>query len=195
MKPFVLFAIFMASLLSGKANTLADGYLILKSKDTVKCKVRVDDLDLYTSVTVVDSAGIKTSYKAEARDILGFGFTYDGQAYDYVLMQDDYDFWLFRMRRIRGNPYNLYYFKNYRTLNRESRSTPAGSFMVEDTAGHIISWNGVFNDRWRERMRGYLHNDQHLIDLYNTAGQSLHDLPAFVKAVDDRNITNSQSSQ
>lgn len=189
MRPLVLAAFFSLSLLAAKANTIADGYLITRANDTVKCKIRVDDLDLYSSVTVYDSAANKTTYKAEARELLGFGFSYDGQTYDYVLMGDDFNFWIFRMRKMQGNPYTLYYFKNYRTLDRDCRSTPAGSFMIQDTAGHVITWNGIFNDRWKERMRAFLHNDQNLIDLYNKTGSHLHDLPAFVKAVDDKQLT------
>jgi hypothetical protein len=191
MRSLFLSALSVISLLTGKANTIADGYLITRDKDTVKCRIRVDDLDLYSSVTIIDTAGQKTTYKAEAREILGFGFTYDGQPYDYVLKADDFNFWLFRMRKIKGYPYNLYYFKNYKTLKSESRSTPAGSFMIEDTASHVITWNGIFNDRWKERMRGFLHNDQNLIDLYNKAGYHLHDLPVFVQAVNDKAVASS----
>jgi hypothetical protein len=188
MRSLLLAALFSIGFVAGKANTIADGYLITRNNDTVKCRIRVDDLDLYSSVTIIDSTGQKTIYRAEAREIVGFGFTYDGQPYDYLLMADDYNFWLFRMRKIKGYPYNVYYFKNYRTLDRSSRSTPAGSFMVEDTAGHVISWNGVFNDRWKERMYGFLHNDQSLIDLYTRTGNHLHDLPAFAKAVNDKTL-------
>ena len=185
MRSLFLSTLFSISLLAGKANTIADGYFINRDNDTVKCRIRVDDLDLYTSVTIFDTAGQKTIYKAELREILGFGFTYDGQPYDYLLKADDYNFWLFRMRKIKGYPYNLYYFKNYKTLNRDSRSTPAGSFMIEDTASHVITWNGISNDRWKERIRGFLHNDQRLVDLYNKTGYHLHDLPVFVQAANE----------
>ncbi|HEV3323981.1 MAG TPA: hypothetical protein VG052_00200 [Puia sp.] len=185
MKSLFLSILFSISFLAGKANIIADGYFITRDNDTVKCRIRVDDLDLYTSVTIFDTADQKTTYKAERREILGFGFTYDGQPVDYLLKVDDYHFWLFRMRMVKGNPYNLYYFKNYKTLDRDNRSTPAGSFMIEDTASHVITWNGVFNDRWRARMYGFLHNDQHLIDLYNKTGNHLHDLPVFVQAVNE----------
>ena len=188
MRLLVLSTLFSVCVLAGKANTIVDGYLINLHNDTVKCRIRVDDLDLYSSVTIFDTTGQKTTYKAELKEILGFGFTYDGQPYDYLLKADDYDFWLFRMRKMKGYPYNLYYFKNYRTLNRDSRSTPAGSFMIEDTASHVITWNGVFSDRWKERMRGFLHDDQSLIDLYNKIGYHLHDLPVFVKAVNDKTL-------
>ena len=153
MRSLFLVALFTIGFVAGKANTIADGYFITRNNDTVKCRIRVDELDLYSSVTIIDSTGQKTTYKAEAHEILGFGFTYDGQPYDYLLKVDDFNFSIFRMRKIKGYPYNLYYFKNYKTLDRNSRSTPAGSFMIEDTASHVVTWNGVFNDRWKERMR------------------------------------------
>jgi hypothetical protein len=185
MRPFLLFILFSLSFLAANANTIVGGYLVTLKNDTIKCKIRVDDLDLYSSVTIFDTAGIKTIYKAEHKEILGFGFTYKDQPYDYLLKADDDSTWLFRIRKLQGPPYNLYYFFDFRTNDHNRRSTLAGSYMIEDTANRVVTWNGVFTDNFKKRMREFLHNDQHLIDLYNKKVDHLRDIPAFVKAVNE----------
>jgi hypothetical protein len=185
MKALALFTVFSISLVTSKANTVADGYLITLDKDTVKCRIRVDDLDLFTTVTIFDTTGIKTTYKPEDKEILGFGFTYKDQPYDYLLKADDNGTWLFRIRKIRGHLYNLYYFVDYRRNILALRSTSAGSYMIEDTANRVVTWNGVITPGFKKRMHEFLHNDRKLIDLYNKKVDHLRDIPAFVSAAND----------
>jgi hypothetical protein len=185
MRTFLLYILFSFIFLSGKAKTIVNGYVITLKQDTMKCKISVDGLDLFTSVTIFDTTGNKTTYKAKHREIAGFGFTYKNQPYDYVLKVNEDSTWLFQIRMIQGRPYNLYYsfafnlgypgLYNYRT----------NSYMIEDSANRVVSWDGIFTDHFKKRMRQFLYNDQKLIDLYNRIVNRLADIPAFVKAVNE----------
>lgn len=188
MRSLLVSALFSLSLLPAGAATIVDGYIISLKGDSAKCRIEVHGLDLFSGVTIIDTAGTRTTYKAKHKEIHGFGFDYHGQHYDYVLRTSDDGTLLFWMRKAMGRRYNLYY-RFYSSSFYAGKSgefvNDTESYMIEDTAGRVITWDGIFTNRYKKKMREFLHEDQRLIDLYNRKVDRINDIPSFVRAANE----------
>jgi hypothetical protein len=183
MKLLLLSIVFFFSALSLQAKTV-DGYMITKSNDTVKCQINVSGLELFDRVTIIDSSGTKTKYRADELTINGFGFTYENNKYDYVLINNEDSHWSFMIRTVKGKRFNLFYSFDFVNTGRGA-SYRSDSYLIQDTAQRVVTVSGGLFHPLKKKLRKYLDTDSALIDLLEKTVSNINDVPKFVKAANE----------
>jgi hypothetical protein len=180
----LLFSIaFLFSVVSLQAKTV-DGYMITKSNDTVKCQINVNGLELFDKVTIIDSSGTKTKYHADELAINGFGFTYENNKYDYVLINNEDSHWSFMIRTVKGKRFNLYYSFEFVSTYRGA-SYRSDSYMMQDSAMRVVTVSGGLFNPLKKKIKKYLNGDTAMIDLLDKTVDKVTDVPKFVKAANE----------
>jgi hypothetical protein len=183
MKLLLLSIVFFFCALSLQAKTV-DGYMITKSNDTVKCQINVNGLDLFDKVTITDSSGTKTKYRADELGINGFGFTYENNKYDYVLINNEDSHWSFMIRTVKGKRFNLFYSFEFVSTYRGA-SYRSDSYMIQDTDMRVVTVSGGIFNPLKKKIKKYLGSDTAMIDLLDHTVDKVTDVPKFVKAANE----------
>jgi hypothetical protein len=163
------------------ANDLVEGYMITFHDDTVRCRIKMNDLDLFDSVHIIDSMGMENIYPANNPIIRGFGFIFKKNRYDYVAKANEAGRWQFLLRMISGYKLNLYY-----SFPPESGVTVPdhriSDYLIEDSTGRVVSVDGGLFHNYKKRIREFLKGDPALRSLFNNMVIVIPDIPKFVRA-------------
>jgi hypothetical protein len=172
-------------------NEYADGYIISRNGDTAWRKIRMpfnlgqfNELELFSFVVVLDSAGRKV--KLKPKDINGYGFLYRTKRYIYVSkVVDDEDKSVFVWPLNLGKKINLYYYYNYNSTNLAKGSMGAVDevYVVEDDAKQTVSITrgGSLVNSFKAQLRNFFDNDKQLLRLIVQDVKDFHDIPKFVQ--------------
>jgi len=183
MKKAFLFFILFSATSSLFAKDIVDGYLILSTNDTIKCKIKVPvSLEMFNKVSIIDSNGKTLTYKAQNQEINGFGFIYENQKYDYVTKRtDDYGSASFLMTKAVGRNLNLYYSYYFSTPYNGGASYRTDVYLLEDSQKRIVYVSGGVFSAYKKKIKNFLKDDPKLLQLFDKMVLSITDIPDFVK--------------
>jgi hypothetical protein len=188
--PFLILLFFGSRCLA--KSEYADGYMISKKGDTLSCKIRMplnlgkfNELDLFSSVVILDSN--KKETKLKPKDINGYGFTYHSKKYVYVSkVVDDEDKMVFVWPQNLGKKINEYYYYTYNStdLAKGSMGAVAEIYVLEDDARQTVSITrgGSLINSYKSQLRKFFENDKQLLRLIVDDVKDFHDIPKFVQA-------------
>jgi hypothetical protein len=164
-----------------RAATVADGYMITTNNDTLRCKIKVNGLALFDKVAILDSTGSEVVYHAKSKELAGFGFSYEGNKYDYVLIAGEDSSWHFLIRTIKGRRFNLYYafekvMVGFGPLHRQD------VYLIEAADNRRLTIEGGLSSFFKAKVRAFLNDDAALMELFNNKVHSISDIPDFVRA-------------
>ena len=165
--------------LHAKGNDLVEGYLISSTHDSIRCKIHTNGLELFNEVHIVDSLGNERIYGAAQASILGFGFIYKHDRYDYVPITEKSGQRQFLIRIAEGKRFNLYYYFETGDLNTDARNE---TYFMEDPTGDMIGIGYGFFFNYKKQIREFFHGDSALRLLFNKTVFTFRDIPKFVRA-------------
>lgn len=175
--------------LSGRADDkVVPGYLIKSTGDTVPCNISVGrKIRNYSPdyrMSIVDSAGNKTTYKSKSKDIMGFGFVYEGMAYDYVcLFGEDKRQPPFAFRETAGKRLTLYTYTE--VVPGYKTSSTITHYVLINHQGDTLSVSNQIFSPLKSKLRKYFRDDKELLDLEESDVYRAPDLIAFAKKANE----------
>jgi hypothetical protein len=175
----------LAGTASGSAKTIVDGYLITSKNDTVKCRINVNDLELFDKVTIVDTTDKDVTYRSKRKEINGFGFTYKDETFDYVLKADPNSNWHFFMREAQGKRLNLYY-RYYWMSYYRGGSVKSEYYLLETPDQQLLLVENGLLSGYKRKIKDFLNGDAALTPLFEKTVNKFEDIPQFVKAANDQ---------
>ncbi|HEV2355600.1 MAG TPA: hypothetical protein VGR89_15235 [Puia sp.] len=187
MKPLLLSLVLVAGAFTTSAKTIVDGYFLTLKNDTVKCRINVNDLDLFDKVSIIDTSGKSFSYKAKRREINGFGFTYKNEQYAYLLKADEDSNWRFMIRTADGKRFELFYRFTVTEVYNGGPVQTDYYLIFSDGEQRLLSLqNGIFSP-YKRRMKEWLAGDTAMLDLFDKTVKKFSDIPDFVKQANAAN--------
>jgi hypothetical protein len=173
----------------------ADGYIVSKKGDTLFRKIRMpfnlgrfNELELFSSVVVLDSDNKKI--KLKPKDINGYGFFYQSKNYTYVSkVVDDEDNTVFVWPLNLGKKINEYYYYYYNSsdLAKGSMGALAEVYVLEDDSKQTVSITkgGSMINSYKSQLRKFFESDKQLLRMIVEDVKDFHDIPKFVQAANN----------
>jgi hypothetical protein len=185
MHKILLLVTVMVICTSGKAAEFLDGYVILASKDTVKCQFRTSTLRKFSpfyEIRVVMEGGEEQAFRAKDKKILGYGFRDLGIAYDfwYIEMKQKSESGFYQ-QLINGPKYRLY-------SHMLSSSTYPGismnhaQYVLFNAAGEWVKFETCVLCPWKKGMREVFKDDAKALEALANASYPIN-VPKFVAEV------------
>lgn len=169
MKQLLLFITVITFSIAARSADLFDGYIVMTSNDTVKCKIRSGD---FNGVTVISEQGEKEVYRSKDEKIIAFGYFKEGRWVNYLFLNlDSKSDRGFYQRTVNGPKYIFY---------GRPPQVQGGSFtyILYKQTGEFLKFDACSGFcPWKKKLREFLSDDQNAsktIDMASPSSLSLY---------------------
>lgn len=181
MKSFITVLLFCSFIASAQIEVSVYGYMVNINNDTVLCNIKISGktkVTNYTSFVIITPEGEDKVYKAKDKEVLAYGFRYNGLQFHYrfVEVNKNYESGFFRLID-DGKKYKLYvnYLTDYNngvavTLPHYAIFKPNGEY--KDLTTHVLG-------NWKKNLRAILSDNPEALQELETINRK--EIERFIK--------------